>query len=124
MRDNMAFLWFFCVLFVFGCSTAQHNVGNNLSSTPPRQETSQEAISAMKSVTSSISGEKISDEDLKSLDKELKKDEEAQSAVRTITDALSEKRVIIKYCPVTGKRYSPSLKKCPIHGVELIVVEE
>ncbi len=53
----------------------------------------------------------------------VRSDEEARSAVEAIREAVSTTASVVKYCPVTGKRYSPRLETCPVHGVTLENVE-
>ena len=39
------------------------------------------------------------------------------TAVEAVKKTFEERRV--KYCPLDGKRYSPTMTICPVHGVEL-----
>lgn len=80
-------------------------------------------VTALKSIIGSISGQEVNDEDIRSLGVQLRKDKEAQEAVGAISEAIANTDKEIKYCPVTGKRYSPKLTKCPIHDVMLEKVE-
>ncbi len=54
----------------------------------------------------------------------IRADKEAQSAIGAITGAVSGKALSVKYCPATGKRYSPRIETCPVHGVELKNVDD
>ena len=87
------------------------------------KESAKDEVTALKSIVGSISGQEVKDEDLKSLGQQLRKDKEAQESVGAISDAIVNTGKKIKYCPVTGKRYSPKLIKCPIHDVMLKEVE-
>ena len=78
-------------------------------------ESTQEAVSAMKSVTEAVSGRKLTDEELKELELKIRKDKEAQSAIQSITGSMQAASPKLKYCPIDGKRYSPRLKYCPNH---------
>ncbi len=58
-----------------------------------------------------MSGKEMSDQDVDKLITDIQTDEEAQSAVNSITNSMdpqNQKR--IKYSPATGKRYSPNLE--------------
>ncbi len=83
---------------------------------------SPEAQSALRAVAESLSGQALSDEDLKKLSRDLRKNPEVQSAVQSVTGALSDVPAV-KYCPVDGKRFSADQTHCPEHGVALKNVE-
>ncbi len=86
-------------------------------------ETPLEQKESMKSVIGAITGKPVSDEDLKKLRKQIYKDPQAQSAIKSITNSLSGKSVIIKYCPIDGVRYSQAFKQCPKHNVDLEILK-
>ncbi len=48
---------------------------------------------------------------------------EAVSAIESVAGAVTQKNVKIKYCPVCGRRYSPSQTVCPHDGSELYDLE-
>jgi hypothetical protein len=75
-------------------------------------------------VVGAVSGQDVNEEQLRKTAREIRKDPEARKAVEAITRSMGGAGVQIKYCPVDGKRYSPSLDKCPEHDVELKPVEE
>lgn len=50
--------------------------------------------------------------------------QDVESAVGSVVGAVSGKGTAVKYCPVTGKRFAPKFKACPVHGVELKEVGE
>ena len=51
------------------------------------------------------------------------KNQETRSAVKAVTDAITQENVVVHYCPIDGKRFGPNFKVCPEHNVELKVVE-
>ncbi len=105
----------FIVLFLTGCQTVK-----------PSQKTAESAGDVQKALTSvagAISGQDMDKEDLKNLNRQLRSDEKARSAVKTLTDSLGGQPVQIKYCPLTGKRYASTIEFCPEHGVKLEFVE-
>ncbi len=106
-------LLFVLVFLTAGCATTAKR--NPAVSGTGQTESTQEAVSAMRSVTEAVSGRKLSDAELKELELRIRKDKEAQSAIRSITGSLQETGPVLKYCPIDGKRYSPRLKYCPIH---------
>ncbi len=89
-----------------------------------RKETKEEILSAAGTVVEAVSGQDMTEEELKDFVENMRKDEEAQEAVETIADALDQNHKKVKYCPVTGKRYRYSLERCPIHNVPLKVLGE
>lgn len=86
--------------------------------------TGREARRAVVSITAAASGRPLTEKDFHHLERQIKTDPQAKTAVENITDALSGKHVNIKYCPVDGKRYAARLKVCPEHDVELKFLEE
>ncbi|HQP11008.1 MAG TPA: hypothetical protein PKV41_06465 [Candidatus Omnitrophota bacterium] len=110
------FMVFFCVVLILsGCRTIAP-VGQG------RNETSQEAQEALSAVAGAISGKPLSDEDLRNLEKQIREDEEAQTAVQAITQSVGGKAPVVKYCPIDGKRYAPHMEICPEHQVPLETV--
>jgi len=55
--------------------------------------------------------------------KQLRQDENARSAVETIAESLDSNKVMIKYSPATGKRYSADQEYDPETGVKLLPLE-
>ena len=91
----------------------------------PVRESPREVGTAVGSVVGGLTGQDVSEADLRRLIKDIQKDEEARSAVEAIGTALSPTPVRVRYCPVTGKHYSARVKICPIHNVPLLdVVDE
>ena len=86
---------------------------------PAGAETSNDALSAVGQVADALTGQSLSDEQKKKLTKDIQKDKEAQSALRSIADAMDVKKSGVKYCPVDGKRYSVNQDLCPVHHVRL-----
>ena len=77
----------------------------------------------MGSIAEAIGGQPLTEEELKSLQKQIREEPQTQSAVQNISDAMSGKAVAVKYCPVTGKRYAADITVCPVHNVALKLVE-
>ena len=61
---------------------------------------------------------------LKELSQDIQKDKQAQSAIESVTEAMSSNRIAVHYCPVDGERFSPRVQVCPTHHVLLKEVEE
>jgi len=101
-------------LFLLGCQTTsqvQHSKENT--------EDVREVLSA---VAGALSGKKLSKEEIRNLEKQIRTDKEAQSAIQVITDSVGGKILQVKYCPVTGKRYASHIEICPEHQIQLEVV--
>ena len=73
----------------------------------------------LRQVAGALSGQELTDEQKKKLVSDIRKDKEAQSALRSIAGAMDMKQAAIKYCPVDGKRFSPDHDICPVHKVKL-----
>ena len=120
MRDPVRLI--FAVLglcaFCAGCASSAKAVKNN------GAETSAEELSAGRSVVGAVAGQPVSEEELRRLAVEMKKDPQTQEAVRAITEGMTGANVNVKYCPVDGKRFSESLEKCPEHDTLLKRVDE
>ena len=102
-----------CVLIMSssGCSTTKGRL---------EQAQQHEAEESLRAVAESLSGKKLTQEDLKELDRRLKEDGEARSAVENISNAYhGEENRSMKFCPVDGQRFSSRLQFCPEHHVEL-----
>jgi NADH pyrophosphatase NudC (nudix superfamily) len=101
-------------------------------STSPRAQTSEisrgesreESLSAATAVLEAVSGQDVTEKDLKNLAQQMQKNPEAQSAVESISNAFDPSRPKIKYCPVCGKRYRFTFEECPIHHVPLKILED
>lgn len=61
---------------------------------------------------------------LKELSQEIQKDKQAQSAIESVTEAMSSQRIMVYYCPVDGERFSSRVKVCPTHHVPLKEVQD
>ena len=112
----------FAILILFFCGCQTMNSGHPLDNSV--SESRDEEESAFLAVVGAVTEKKLSEGDLHSLAKELRNDKEAQSAIKKITNSVSNKNIRVKYCPLTGKRYAPNILICPEHGVELKWVEE
>ncbi len=119
---SLALLSIFMGIFLWcgGCSSTSA-VTKNDSSHPT---TTQETNSALQAVAGSLKGEPVSKEELRHLSQQMRKDKETQTAVQSVTEAITGKNVSVKYCPVDGKRYSAQLQYCPEHRVLLKNIEE
>lgn len=112
----------FLILFVVlacGC----HTIRTEPSLDRKASESRDDQESALLAVVGAVSDKELSEKDLRKLLKDIKNDEEAQSAINVVADSISNQQKQIKYCPVTGKRYSASINTCPEHNVELKWVE-
>ena len=99
----------FCMLVLVGCQTTQS--GGMISS--------REDLKDLGKVAGSITGKAVSEEDLINLNKQLKEDPEARSAVEAIQGSLTG-QMVIKYCPIDGERYASTMTDCPVHHIELL----
>lgn len=100
------------VIFLAGCQTAP---AKNI----PSQESHKDIANAVGQVADALSGQELTPEQRKKLVRDIQKDKDAQSALRSISGAMDVKQTGIKYCPVDGKRYSPDMQVCPAHKVKL-----
>jgi len=111
----MRLLFLFFLLIFIGCQTAPKNTRHN--------ESSAEVQAALESVVEAVAGKNVSEEEMKRLTRQLRTDKEAQSAVQSITNALSQEKRVFKYCPDDGKRYAAHLTTCPDSNTLLLEVE-
>jgi hypothetical protein len=86
-------------------------------------ETNQDVQEALTAVAGAMRGRKLSEEEKRNLERQIRSDTEAQSAIQAISESVSGKSVKVKYCPITGKRYAPNLEECPEHHVPLETVD-
>lgn len=112
LRDCFVNLLLAITPFVLGCQSTH----------PKPKETPAEQISAISTMTQGLTNQPITDEKLKDLAKQVSKDPDAQSAIRSINTALSPVHTV-KFCPEDGQRYSPEMEYCPDHKVKLEWVE-
>jgi hypothetical protein len=82
-------------------------------------ESDQETLQAVGSATEALTGKQLTEEEKRQLLRDLQKDEDAQSAMKSISGALDVKQTGIKYCPVDGRRFSADVIDCPDHKVQL-----
>ena len=111
----------FFILILACCASC-----TSVPTTSTRQEVRQkqrETTAALKTVAGTLSGKEINDEDLKNLAQRMETDKETKSAVQALTGTIVGAGVVVKYCPVDGKRFSGTLSICPEHHVELKRVE-
>ncbi len=100
-------------LMVVGCQTAPAR------KTSHAKESNKEMLNAVGEVAGVLAGQELTDEQKKKFVRDIQKDKDAQSALRSIAGAMDIKQAAVKYCPVDGKRYSHDLQICPVHKVEL-----
>ncbi|MBF0484736.1 MAG: hypothetical protein HQL25_08550 [Candidatus Omnitrophica bacterium] len=108
------FILILLVVFICGCSVAGKPTTNATNS--------KDAEQTLTSVTSALAGKPVSEQDLRKLEKDLRNDPEARSAVNEVANSFNGE-VKVKYCPVDGKRFAPNIIECPIHHVPLKWVE-
>lgn len=85
-------------------------------------ETRQQEVQSIQSVVGALSGKPVTEQDLRKLSTDIKKDKDAQAALNAIASPMTQ-GAHVKYCPVDGKRFGGNLKTCPDHGGELKDVE-
>ena len=44
---------------------------------------------------------------------------QARSAIESVANAVTQNQTQVQYCPVCGRRFSPSVEKCPFDGSKL-----
>ncbi|VAX35147.1 hypothetical protein MNBD_UNCLBAC01-1807 [hydrothermal vent metagenome] len=100
------------VVFLAGCQTMQ---------TQPKAKTEsrKDVQKALGTITEAISGKHLSEKELRDLARDIRTNKETQSAIESITGAVGGEEKSVMYCPLTGRRYAPSLTICPEHGVAL-----
>jgi len=91
-----------------GCQTAH----------PKPKESQAETVSALTTMTQGLTNQPVSQAQLKNLAVQVARDPQAQSAVRSISTALSAEHTV-KYCPEDGERFSADMTWCPDHKVKL-----
>ncbi len=82
-----------------------------------------ESQEALGTIAEAVTGMPLTEEEKKALEKQLRSDPEAQAAVESIANSLSEP-VRMKYSPVTGKRYAPHLDYDPETGAQLLWLDD
>ena len=114
---NHSFL-FLVVFLVIGCSgTSSRTRSGDFSQ--ENMTINQETAGSLKTVADSLAGHELTENEMKELSREMRKDPDARSAVQSVTEAMSGQNSKIKFCPVDGKRYSAKFEKCPEHDVPL-----
>jgi hypothetical protein len=116
-------IWALAIVGVLlaGCATPAQKAPAERS--PAKVETRADVKSALESVTKAVSGQQVTEAEMRNLSRQIEQDAGTRRAVETVTDAVSGAPVQVKYCPIDGKRFSAGLKTCPEHSVELKVVE-
>ena len=102
------------LFFIYGCKTIP---------THPQQKP-QQVQKDLRTLTGALSHKPLTEEEWGNLQNQIKTNPQAKSAVQTITDTLGNKKLVVKYCPVDGKRFAQTLVNCPDHHVELKILEE
>ncbi len=104
------------IIFLTGCQTMAQPKAEN--------ESRRDVKEALGTIAEAISGKQLNEKELKDLSKDLRTNKEAQSAIQSITNSMNKKAVIVKYCPITGKRYAPRVIMCPEHHVKLKILKD
>ena len=68
-------------------------------------ETIQDVQKSVGTVASVMTGRKMSDQDVKKLERQMQNDPEARKAMESVTQSMGTQSVI-KYCPIDGDRYA------------------
>ena len=113
MIKNTYFVWFILCLVVAGCQTASNK--KNV----PFKESNKDVANAISNVADVLAGQPLTDEQKRKFTKDIQKDKDTQSALRSIAGAMDVKQAVVKYCPVDGQRYSADLQICPVHKIKL-----
>ena len=108
-------IFLFICLTLVGCQTTRPAI-------QAEHESRQEVEESLKKVVESISGQEMSDKEMRELQKTIRKDPEAQKSLQSITDSFQGKQGVIHYCPTCGNRYAPHIKICPIDNTPLQVL--
>lgn len=116
MRNLTFSILLVCTFIISGCATTQRSSS--------RKPTRKESIETLKTVASAVSGKELTDDDVKDLGKQIRNDPEAKSAIESITQSVTGTNRVVKYCPLTGKRYASHIIVCPEHDVELKILDE
>lgn len=108
----------YCILFLLfftcaGCAATSSSVKG------PAGESREEVISAMEKVVGAVSGQEVSEKDLRELGKRAQTDPQTKSALEAVSGSVSGQAGGVKYCPVDGERYSAKFLECPVHHVPL-----
>ncbi|MCD4779718.1 MAG: hypothetical protein K8S27_04110 [Candidatus Omnitrophica bacterium] len=119
----------FCLVFsISGCShivekrIQKHKVAGKVLKTT-EEEDLVDAVTAWETVSEAITGQEMTEDELRNLARDIRKDKDAQSALESIATALDPQKVRVKYSPATGKRYSADMEICPETGVKLLPVQ-
>lgn len=49
--------------------------------------------------------------------------QDVRRAIESVAGAVSQSPIRVKYCPVCGRRFSPSIVQCPFDGAQLKELE-
>lgn len=114
LMKNRLLILLVLAVFVSGCRTTKpvNSAG----------ETVQDVQKSVGTVASVMTGRKMSDEDVKKLERQMQNDPEARRAMESVTQSMGS-QAVIKYCPIDGERYAGSMETCPIHNVKLEIVQ-
>ncbi|MCK5013028.1 MAG: hypothetical protein KAS66_04345 [Candidatus Omnitrophica bacterium] len=105
----------FVIFLLSGCKT--------VSTVQSREDQREEAKEVLSAIAGALSGKTLDEDDLRGLEKQIRTDEDTRSAIQAITGSVGGKSPIVKYCPITGKRYAGHIEYCPEHNVKLEIVE-
>lgn len=111
MNSGKIFILLVLLCLGMGCASVSRN-----SKSIQAREIRQETETAVKNVIEAVSGQEV---DPKQLQEQIRTDKEAQKALQSISNTMTGEGLVIKYCPVDGKRFSGKFTRCPEHGVLL-----
>ena len=61
-----------------------------------QEETGEDVTEALSAVAGALSGKSLSEDDIRNLEKQIRTDEQAQSAIQAITESVGGKTTIVK----------------------------
>lgn len=120
--------WILMIIFAFGCSSVPlkkaEKGGAIIDQEAEPVETQKDITTALGTMGGALTGKELSEKELSQIAKQIRKDKEAESAVKAITESVSGKQIQVKYCPICGQRFDPSVEICPVHNVNLEFLEK
>lgn len=115
IKSSNVLLTILLCLLTAGCST--------MKKVEDQREYLQETEMAVGAIAEAVTGQKLTEEEKERLEKQMRNDPDAQSAVHAIADAHT-KPLRMKYSPATGKRYAGHLEHDPETGVKLLWLDD
>ena len=115
LRQSLCSFLAMTSFFLTGCQTLKAQ---------PSKEKTQEAQASLSTVAGALSGRHVSEDELRNLSRQIANNPETKEAVESVVGAVRKAPVVVKYCPVDGRHFASTVKRCPEHNVLLKVVEE